>query len=580
MNKSSFIFYLRILLITFFWLWDISLGAQNMTPFEQNGHTSADYDQIIKYYQTLADQHKAVHMEIIGTTDVGKPLHSVTISKDGDFEPASIHAKGKLIFLINNGIHAGEPCGIDASMMLVRDLVENNSPLLDSVVLVVIPVYNIGGVLNRNRFSRANQNGPEAYGFRGNAKNLDLNRDFIKCDSKNALSFTRMFTRLDPDVFLDNHTTNGADYPYVMTLISSQKDKATPPISSYVESQLLPSLFSQMESTPYLMSTYVNVRSTPDQGIAGFLDLPRYSSGYATLHNTISFISEAHMLKPFDQRVRGTYALMRSMLKSMHEQKAAIQQARTLAKNSFLRQDSFPIQWQLDFSQKDSLLFKGYTAKEKESNVTGKPRRYFDHDDPYEKHVPLYNHYKIVQRVEAPQYYILPQAYESVIRRLQLNGVRMNRLRQDTILEADFYYITDFKTSQNPYEGHYLHTQVKTETKRIKRSFYKGDFMIEVAQPAIRYIIETLEPEAPDSFFAWNFFDGILMQKEYFSSYVFEETAEELLRNDPSLKKALEEEKSKNPDLEDNARAQLDFIYKRSPHYESTHRLYPVGRIY
>jgi hypothetical protein len=389
-----------------------------------------------------------------------------------------------------------------------------------------------------------------------------------------------MFTRLDPDIFLDNHTTNGADYPYVMTLISSQKDKASPPISSYVQSQLLPSLYDQMQNSPYLMSTYVNVRGTPDQGIAGFLDLPRYSSGYATLHNTISFISEAHMLKPFHQRVRGTYTLMKSILKSMQKQKAAISHARTLAKNSFLRRDSFPIIWQLDFTQKDSLMFKGYTAKEKISTVTGKPRRFFDQNDPYEKHVPLYDHYKVIKRVKAPQYYMVPQAYESVIRRLQLNGVRMNRLRQDTILEADFYYITDFKTTPSPYEGHYLHSQVQTETKRIKRSFYKGDFLIEVGQPAIRYILETLEPEAPDSFFAWNFFDGILMQKEYFSSYVFEETAEELLRNKPDLQRALDEAKSNNPKLKDEARAQLDFVYKQSPYYESTHRLYPVGRIY
>lgn len=116
----------------------------------------------------------------------------------------------KRIILINNGIHPGEPDGIDASMLLARDIVTNKVKLPDNVVLAFIPVYNIGGCLNRSAFYRVDQNGPEEFGFRGNSQNLDLNRDFIKSDSKEARSFAEIFHLTDPDIFLDNHVSNGS----------------------------------------------------------------------------------------------------------------------------------------------------------------------------------------------------------------------------------------------------------------------------------------------------------------------------------------------------------------------------------
>ena len=70
--------------------------------------------------------------------------------------------------------------------------------------------------LNRNSTTRTNQNGPESYGFRGNARNYDLNRDFIKSDTKNAKTFAQIFHLVQPDVFIDNHVSNGADYQYIL----------------------------------------------------------------------------------------------------------------------------------------------------------------------------------------------------------------------------------------------------------------------------------------------------------------------------------------------------------------------------
>lgn len=548
------------------------------TPFEKGDDYSSSYDETIKYYKNLAGSSGSIQVNEFGKTDSGHPLHEVILSSDGNFTPLSAIQSGKAVLFINNGIHAGEPCGIDASMMLARDLIQGKSKLLDEVVVVIIPVYNIGGSLNRGSFSRANQNGPSAYGFRGNAKNLDLNRDFIKQDSENSKSFNRLFNKWNPDVFIDNHTSNGADYQYVITLIATQKDKLEFTLSDYMTKEMLPALYSKMESKDYEMTPYVNVRSTPDEGIAAFLDLPRYSSGYAVLHNTISFMPETHMFKPFKDRVLSTYLFSESMLEFMNANKESLLNARSTAVRNTSIQKSFDISWELDTEKAEELNFKGYESRTKKSKVTGADRMYYDHSKPFEKKVPFYNSYKAKLTIDKPKSYIIPQAYKEVISRLEVNGVKVMHIQEDQKMNLEVYRIEDYKTGKNPYEGHYLHRDVEVSKAMEEIQIYKGDYLVNVDQNKNRYIIETLEPQAPDSYFAWNFFDGILMQKEYFSSYVFEEIAEELLKKDKQLKKDFEAKKKEDKDFRNNSYMQLDFIYKRSPYYENTYKRYPVYR--
>ncbi len=195
-----------------------------LTAFEKDNNTTSTYHEAIGFYKKLAERHDQLQLTEWGTTDSGHPLHVAVLSKNKIFEVNEIKQQGRCILLINNAIHPGEPEGVDATMMLVRDYLENTdlNNHLENVALVVIPFYNIGGGLNRNPSSRANQNGPNEYGFRGNAKNLDLNRDFIKCDSKNAQVFNQIFNHFQPDVFIDNHTSNSADYQYTMTLTTGK----------------------------------------------------------------------------------------------------------------------------------------------------------------------------------------------------------------------------------------------------------------------------------------------------------------------------------------------------------------------
>ena len=323
-----------------------SVNAQ-IVPFEKNRELTATYQEMIGFYQLLDKKYDQMRIFDFGQTDIGKPLNLIVLSGDKIFDPVEIRKQNKRLLFINNGIHPGEPEGVDASMMLVRDLLKRNS-IPKNVVICIIPVYNIDGMLNRGR-SRVNQNGPESYGFRGNYQNLDLNRDFVKGDSRNSKAFQKIFNTWQPEVFIDNHTSNGADYQYVMTLIAPQKDKLNPILSNYLTKQMLPDLYKKMKASNFEMTPYVNsIEETPDSGITGFLETARYSTGYAALHNTIGFMPETHMLKPYHQRVEGTYKFMEHVLEILERDSDLIAKNKLKSDAEVKTQDIFPLQWKLD----------------------------------------------------------------------------------------------------------------------------------------------------------------------------------------------------------------------------------------
>ena len=551
-----------------------------LTPFElsKDKNYTATYAEITTYYQKLAKLHSQMRIFNYGITDVGKPLSLVVLSRDKVFDPAQIKKLNKRVILINNGIHPGEPEGIDASMMLVRDLLKKNQ-LPKNIVLCFIEVYNIDGCLNRG-VSRPNQNGPRMYGFRGNYKNLDLNRDFIKADSKNAWAFEKILNTWQPEVFLDNHTSDGADYQYVMTLIETQKDKQNPILAAYTSKTLSPELYKRMAKSSYEMTPYVEEKmSTPDSGIVSFLETPRFATGYTAQHNIISYITETHMLKSFDKRVYATYDFMTALFDICERDSKLIGELKHKADEQVKNQTSFALDWDVDWMHYDTLTFKGYEAGRKTSGVSGLPRLYYDESKPYSKTIKYYDNYKATITADKPLAYVIPQAWQKVIDLFKLNNIAMHKLTHDTTLDLQMYYIGDYKTASRPYEGHYLHSNIKLNPINMKVKFYAGDYVVYTNQALNRYIVETLEPQGVDSFFAWNFFDSVLGQKEGYSDYVFEDMAADLLKKDPELRKKLDDEKAKNSDLAKSARAQLNFVYRNSPYFEKTYLRYPVGRL-
>ena len=556
-------------------------NAQQCRFEKSDGKESATYFEAIAWYKNLDKISNNVVVKEMGMTDAGYPLHLVLISNEGQFDAVKWHKQNKVVILINNGIHPGEPDGIDASMMLVRDIASKKIKLPDNVALAFIPVYNIGGCLNRNSYSRANQNGPLEYGFRGNAQNLDLNRDFTKSDSKDARAFAQIFHLLDPDILIDNHVSDGADYQHTMTLITTQYDKlGTGYLGKWLKESFEPQLYKSMEEKKWDMVPYVNFETqNPDKGMEMFYDPPRYSSGYAALFQTISFMPETHMLKPFKDRVLSTYALMETMIEKSSANAIELIAQRKLAKEAAIREISWPLSWINDTIKYSLITFKGYEQAFKPSDATGLRRMYYDRTKPFTKEVKFYNVFNPTNFITAPVAYIIPQGWHNVIDLLKVNNVIMKRFNNDTTIEVEAYRIDDYRSSTRPYEKHHRNSAVKTSVTKQKIQFLKGDYFIPMNQRANRYLIEMLEPTGDDSFFAWNFFDGILQQKEGYSDYRWDDLAAEVLKNNPELKQKLEEKKAADQKFAANNSAQLDFIYKNSPYYEPGHNRYPVYRL-
>ena len=550
------------------------------TNFEKSGgKETGTYEEVIDFYTQLAESSGKVSLEEFGKTDSGKPLHLVIYSPSEEFDFEDLRKKNSII-LINNGIHPGESDGIDATMMLFRDLAGDSIAAPKNTVLATIPIYNVGGALNRNSTSRTNQNGPAEYGFRGNARNYDLNRDFIKADTRNTRSFYEIFHHVKPDIFIDNHVSNGADYQYTLTHLFTQHNKLGGELGNYLNEQIMPALEDSLAKKDWDITPYVNVfNEVPEEGFSQFNDLPRYSTGYTALWNTIGMMVETHMLKPYPKRVKGTYELMRSMIGIAEKDRERMKDLRNRASRKYLTDRWYPINYKPDMENPSKRNFKGYEGEMIASEVTGGERLKYDTQKPFTKEVDYYDNYIAEDTIEIPRAYIVPQGWWQVTELLKLNQIKLEPLARDTTLYVETYSIEDFKTGEQAYEGHYKHSETRVSKTMDSVEFRKGDFVVKTFQEGARYLIETLEPEAPDSFFNWNFFDTVLQQKEGFSPYVFEDIAKNMLDENPELKERFEEKKNSDTEFSNNWYAQLDWLHKQSKHYEEAHLRYPIFRM-
>jgi len=541
------------------------------------------YYEIIEMYTLLAETYSIAQLQEYGLTDSGKPLHLFIIDKDGDFDPEKAKFKNKQIVLINNGIHPGEPCGIDASLKYADDLLRNldgMQSLLDNTVVCIIPVYNVGGCLYRSHFHRTNQPGPYESGYRGNAKNLDLNRDFVKMDTENAKSFAKIFSTWKPHVFLDTHTTNGSDHQYCITLIPAQHNSMQQDLGNFFSQEMIPELYNKMQKTPYELIPYVMYTNrNPESGITNYVQGPKFSTGYAQLFNSLSFMTENHCYKPYTDRVKSAYHFITSLINYSSENGDMIREKRNLADEKIKIQEIFPLSYQLDTSKYEMIDFKGYNRGTRKGLLTDETFGDYDHSKPFTKKVPYYDNFIPDVTVTKPEYYILPQAWSEVVERLKINQVNMYRLTKDTSLTVNAYYIEDLQWARRSSNGHFFHSDFKTHLEKQSIQYYSGDYVIPVNQSCNQLIVNQLEPLGMDSYFRWNFFDNILENREWFSPHpVLEEKMVAYMEKHSEVRKMLEKAKSENPEMNKSRFAQMRYLYDKVWINKWLNR-YPVTRI-
>ena len=489
--------------------------------------------------------------------------------------------------LIQACIHPGESDGKDAGLALLRDIAvtKTQQELLDHVVILFIPIYNTDGHERFGPYNRINQNGPREMGWRTTTTNLNLNRDYMKADAPETRAWLKLWTEWKPDLFVDCHVTDGADFRYNVTYQYEHHDGVPASVLAWEREAFDRRAAPAAEAAGNLLSHYLEFRDNRDltKGINDFYGPPRFSTGYTPVTNRPGLLIETHMLKDYRSRVRGTYDLLVGLLREVNRDSGGLRNAVRIADEETVSAGrvydaarKFPLDFELT-DKSTPYKLKAVKYHTEMSDVSGAVRVIYG-KDPVDLTVPLYDQFRATAAVAPPLYYIVPVQWHSVIEVLKAHGLKMQRLIAAASLEVESYRFTEIKFAPAPFEGRVM-PKYKATLVRERRTFPANSVIIPLAQPAAHVAVHLLEPASPDSFVAWGFFNAIFEQKEYGESYVLEELARQMMANDAALRREFEQRLASDPKFAANPRERLEFFYARSPYRDHQLNLYPVGRL-
>jgi hypothetical protein len=562
------------------------------TPAETSCYrTTPRYAETMAYVQRIAAAApKQVKLESFGTTGQGRALVSAIVSADGVFDPAAIHKANRPVIYIQNAIHAGEMDGKDASLALLRDLVvtKSQAALLGRAVLVVNIIYNADGHEYVSPYNRINQNGPEEMGWRTNARQLNLNRDYMKADAPETRAFLKYWNRWQPDFFVDDHVTDGADYQYDVTYFFDSVGTYAP-IHEWATNVFSPEFEKLVNASGHVAGEYIDFAGlTPDTGIPAQWSGPRFATGYVRIRNRPSLLIEMHMLKDYRTRVTGNYEALRAILKLVNRDADKIlKMNREADANNIAMGRAHAAERPLRMEPTGKSVpmeFKGYRWTTVKSDVSGGTWVQYSHD-PITVTIPRQTELKTTVSAKIPAAYIIPAEWTPVIDVLKLHGVTMHVLKKVWTGEAEMYRCEPPKWHESPFEGrHEIEwpggVEKACKAEKQKTTFAAGSIVVPMDQRDAGVVFGWLEPQAQDSAMQWGFFDSIFEQKEYGEGYVLERLAREMASKDPQLQKEFEQKIGTDVEFSRSARARLNWWYQHSPWWDQRVGAYPIGKVY
>ncbi len=552
--------------------------------YERSNFLRTDrYDQTIAFCQRLAEYSPVVRYESFGISPQGRDIPLLIVDQDQEFDPNGERTRNKVIVLIQAGIHSGEIEGKDAGLMLIRDMIINKKlqGILDNGVLLFIPIFSVDAHERFGPFNRINQNGPEEMGWRSTAQNLNLNRDFMKTDAPEIQAWLRLFNKWLPDVLTDIHTTDGADFQYVITYVADDHPGVAEPLRSWTANDFVPELKVRMKSSGYDLFPYVSPRIGHDirSGLESRAFPPRFSNGYGTAQSRPFVLIETHMLKPYKQRVESVYEYLRHLIAYCGENSSEIKEVMRKADSltaSYLAGTYLPVDFELS---KDSVMidFAGVDFRVEDSRISGSKKIVWG-TEPVNFRVPLFNQNIPSDSALIPHAYLIPREWDDVIERIRLHGLTVNRLTEPTILEVVSSRLSKPQWQSSLYEGRQT---VKFEIQEVIDSvtFPAGTAVVIADQRGNRVLAQLLEPNSRDSFVRWGFFNAIFEQKEYAEDYVMEEVAQRMLAESTSLRNEFETKLQSDSTFAKSPAERLNFFYERSPYWDQNLGLYPVRKV-
>jgi len=538
------------------------------------------YPETLAWLRRLQAASPWIRVTAFGTSPEGRDLILVVASKDRAFDPAAAAKTGKAIVLLQAGIHAGEIDGKDAGMMLLRDMAitKERQALLDHVIFLFMPIYNVDGHERFSAWNRINQDGPKEMGWRVTSRNLNLNRDYMKADAVETRAWLRSFTSWWPDLLVDSHVTDGADFRYDVTYSIESGPNTPPPVAAWVREAVVGRALKALEARGHLVSPYISLvdEVNPPKGLTGGASTPRFSTGYSVLQNRPGFLIETHMLKDYPSRVRATYDTLVALLEEIDARPEALRSAVRQADADAARPGPLPLRFETT-QEANRVPFLGVEYRRESSAVSGGMMITYG-KTPLDLTLDRFDQVRPTVTVDKPFAYLVPPQWTEVIDVLRLHGLKLLRLKTPLEAAVDGYRLTDPKWQEAPFEGRHPVTCKATPVQGVARTFPAGSVVVPLDQRGSAVAVHLLDPQGPDSFVAWGFFDAIFEQKEYAESYVMEKMARSMLESDPKLRVEFEAALA-DPLFAASPQKRLDFFYRRSPYWDDRIGLYPVGLV-
>lgn len=546
-----------------------------ITVAEKTGfRATPTYEQTMVWLRQLALAAPELRMISIGRSPEGRDIWMVIASRDHLFTPETLQRSARPTLFVQAGIHAGEIDGKDAGLMFLRELTVNRRwrTLLDRANFIFVPILNVDGHERASQYSRINQRGPDVSGWRTNARNLNLNRDYTKLDTDEVRAVVAALDRWKPDLYIDTHVTDGADYQYDVTF--GWNTAYSPNAVRWLESTLTPALNRDLRAMGHIPGPLIG--NDPAEGLTLLNLPPRFSDGYGDVRHMPSILVETHSLKPYEQRVLGTLVALESAMETVGREGTALKRA---AKNdSEQRINPVPLDWRIapPTGNPEMMDFLGIESRIGPSPVSGAARTEYL-GKPVNKRIAVYRQKEAAASVPRAKAYWIPAAWGSIADLLKVHGVAMDRITEPREIEVDMYRLHDPKFDAQPFEGRVRVTATTTVEHRKER-LPAGSYRINTNQPLGDLITVLMEPASPDSFFQWGFFHSILQRTEYVENYVVEAVAEQMLASDPAIRAEFERRLAADEAFRASAEQRLDFFYSQTPYSDPRWRLYPIGR--
>jgi len=578
-NNLRLLFFISFLFSTV----NKSQPSKWLTKFEKtNFQETETYSETIDYFRKLADASPFAKLIKIGRTSQGRFLYCFIYNRKKHFDSAEVKKDGSAVILIQNGIHAGEIEGKDASMLLLRDLIisPKTENIANNVTLLIIPVFNADGHERRSPYNRINQNGPKEMGWRTTALNLNLNRDYTKADTPEMKAWLKLYNKWLPDFFVDTHTTDGADYQYVITYDIDVHSLKYPPTVKWIKKSFEPFIKRYVNKKGFLIFPYVSfVKGNLKNGVKEWIPSPRFSNGYTLLHNRPGLLIETHMLKPYKQRVFATKALLKAIITRVNKDYKTVVNNNIKADkyviNYFVKENhAYPLRFKL-LNKADTVLYLGKKTKIYFSKIFNSNVKFYSKEKQNLK-IPYYHYVKVSDSVFLPEAYLIPKEYSFIAQKLKLHGIVFHKLELNKKAIVEHIIFKNVKFPNHPYEGRFSPSydyDILKDTVILK----KGDFIVPTNQKALGLLAFLLEPKSIDSFLKWGLFNPIFERKEYFEVYSMLPIAERMYELDSKLRKEYNDwlKNRRKPSF----RQKLNFFYRHSKYFDSHYNHYPVLRV-